>query len=296
MGSFARTCGCIGTAGVALLAVAPAKATSTSTAGRVVGVPCSAPALVAAVTAANAAPTTTRTTLRLAPSCSYDLIAELAISGNVSLVGGPATVIRRAPATPGNFRIFEIAAVGTLRVRGLLIANGNPNAAGGGILNLGTLVLTFVTVSGNRAIGIDGGGVVNAVGARAWITDSVISANIADGVGGGIDNFGRLTLAGSRVSGNGAGSFGGGVTTEVGATTRIMRSTIDHNVAVTNGGGVFNFGTTSLDRTVVVRNRAASGGGVFNTAPGTVGLRRSLIRVNTPDNCAPANAVPGCAG
>jgi hypothetical protein len=63
-----------------------------------------------------------------------------------------------------------------------------------------------------------------------------------------------------------------------------------------NGGGVFNFGTTSLDRTVVVRNRAASGGGVFNTVPGTVGLRHSFIGANTPNNCAPAGAVPGCAG
>jgi hypothetical protein len=144
-------------------------------------------------------------------------------------------------------------------------------------------------VSGNRAIGIDGGGIVNAVGARALVSDSVVSANAADGAGGGIDNFGRLTLAGSRVSANSAGDFGGGVTTEVGATTRIVRSAIDHNAAVTNGGGVFNFGTTTLDRTVVVRNRAASGGGVFNTAPGTVGLRRSFIRANTPNNCAPAS-------
>jgi hypothetical protein len=280
---------------MALLTVAPAQATSTPAAGRVNGVPCSAPALVTAVTTANAAPTTP-TTLRLASSCSYDLTAELAISGNVSFVGGPATVIRRAPATPGNFRIFDVAAGGTLRVRGLLIANGNPNAAGGGILNLGTLVLTFVTVSGNRAIGINGGGVVNAAGARAWIIDSVISANSADSAAGGIDNFGRLTLAGSRVSGNSTGGFGGGVTTEVGATTRIAGSTIDQNAAATNGGGVSNFGTTSLDRTVVVRNSAATGGGVFNTAPGTVGLRRSLIRANTPNNCAPANAVPGCAG
>lgn len=294
MGSFARTCGCIGTAGVALLTAAPAQATPAPATERVVGVPCNVPALTTAVTAANAAPATVRTTLRLAPSCSYDLTAELAISGNVALVGGPATVIRRATAAPGNFRILNVT--GTLHVRGLLIANGNPNASGGGILNLGTLVLTFVTVSGNRAIGLDGGGIVNAVGARAWITDSVVSANTADGAAGGIDNFGSLTLAGSRVSGNGAGTFGGGVTTEVGATTRVVRSTIDHNAAVANGGGVFNFGTTSLDRSVVVRNRAASGGGVFNTVPGTVGLRRSFIRANTPNNCAPANAVPGCAG
>jgi hypothetical protein len=54
------------------------------------------------------------------------------------------------------------------------------------------------------------------------------------------------------------------------------------------GISIQNFGTTSLDRTLVVFNRAANGGG------GPVTLRHSIVRANTPNDCFPLNSVAGC--
>ena len=63
------------------------------------------------------------------------------------------------------------------------------------------------------------------------------------------------------------------------------------------GGGVFNAGSLTGDRSVVERNvataAAAAGGGVFNSA-GTAVFNRSIVRNNQPDNCSPPGSVPGC--
>ena len=81
---------------------------------------------------------------------------------------------------------------------------------------------------------------------------------------------------------------GGGIATVTGGRTLVLQSTVVENTATRNGGGIFNAGTTSVDRSLVLRNRAASGGGIF----GTVTVRGSAVRGNVPDNCVPAN--PAC--
>jgi hypothetical protein len=78
---------------------------------------------------------------------------------------------------------------------------------------------------------------------------------------------------------------GGGVNTARGGTSLIIQGTIVDNSVTNNGGGVFDAGSTTTIRTLVLRNRATSGGGVF----GAVTLRRSIVRGNTLDNCVPAN-------
>jgi hypothetical protein len=146
----------------------------------------------------------------------------------------------------------------------------------------------------------------NLAGARALVAHTVIKSNNSTvatpalantGNGGGIFNQGSLTLFESRLDANnatGATSVpttgnGGGINTQPGGTSRIIQSTIAENTATNNGGGIFNAGITSLYRTLVVRNRAATGGGVS----GTVTIRRSIIRGNTPTDCVPTN--PACS-
>jgi hypothetical protein len=228
------------------------------------------------------------------------------IIGNVTLLGGPGTTIRHDPATMANFRILDVAGAGALRVLNIFLRNGNPAGDGGGIQNAGRLLLDHVTLEGNLAgipltAGGNGGGLANLRGARAMIAHTVISANeavrtlaeTATGNGGGIYNAGSLTLLESRLLANNATSTvgvagtgnGGGINTQPGGTSRIIQSTVVDNAATNSGGGVFNVGATSLIRTLVLRNRATTGGGVF----GTVTIRRSIVRGNTPDNCSPAN-------
>jgi hypothetical protein len=155
-----------------------------------VPVPCSSLALANAITAANAAPAV----LRLASHCTYNLTTALPqITGNVTLAGGPNTTINRDPAT-NNIRILDVAAAGTLGVRGIFILNGGLTSGDGpGIRNAGTLRLNFTTVSGNFATTGNGGGVANT--GRASIANSVIAANlILIGNGAGINNGDDMTI------------------------------------------------------------------------------------------------------
>jgi hypothetical protein len=70
------------------------------------------------------------------------------ITGDIALLRGPSTTIRRDLAAPTTFRILDVAAGATLRVRGIAIQNGS-ETTGGGILNAGTVILDFVTLNGN---------------------------------------------------------------------------------------------------------------------------------------------------
>jgi hypothetical protein len=289
-------------AGAALtMAQTPAQAA----ARKQVVVPCSAPALATAITAANA----TSATLLLAANCTYDITTAATasdalpiITGNVRLVGGPSTTIRRNVAA-GAVRILEVATTGTLRVDGIFILNGAPAAAlpGGGIQNAGSLTLNQVTLSGNTAATATGGGVNNAVGGLATIRRTIISGNTATGAagsGGGVNNAGTLTIDQSRLSANNstdAASGGGGLATQVGASSSVIQSTLDHNTTTGSGGGIRNLGNTLIDHTLIELNAATiSGGGIFNQAPGTVTIFTSTIRNNTPNNCFPLNSIAGC--
>jgi hypothetical protein len=304
MGSLARTAGAVGAVVLAGATLAMTQSPAQAAKRKQISVPCSAPALAAAITAANVTPTT----LFLAANCTYNITTAATatdalpvITGNVRIVGGPSTTIRRDPAA-GAVRIFEVAVGGTLRVDGIFILNGAPAAGvpGGGIQDAGSLTLNQVTLSGNVATGANGGGLNIAATGNALVNRTVVSGNTASGVGagGGINNSGILTINESRVSFNNAGTGGGGgLATQLGATSQIIQSTFDHNTTTGNGGGIFNAGTTTLNRTLVELNAATlNGGGIFNVPPGTVTLVTSTIRNNTPNNCFPLGTIPGCVG
>ena len=81
-------------------------------------------------------------------------------------------------------------------------------------------------------------------------------------------NYGdaTVTLANSTVSGNSAGSDGGGVRNS--GTLTLTNSTVSGNSAFDDGGGVFTYGgTLTLDQSLVSGNSASSQGPeVFNSA------------------------------
>jgi hypothetical protein len=181
--------------------------------------------------------------------------------------------------------------------------NGATTAGvGGGIRNAGTLTLSFTTLSGNTALNNNGGGIYNT--GRTLLIHTLIMANATQGSignrdGGGIYNDGALALSQSQVTGNVAVRNGGGIYTTPTHLTRIIQSTISGDTAANLGGGLYNEGTTVLRASVVKLNEAvgksAAGGGIFNSA-GNVILSHSVVSKNSPDNCDPANSVPGCTG
>jgi hypothetical protein len=165
-----------------------------------------------------------------------------------------------------------------------LIGAGDGNGAGNTILD-GLGADSVVTITANPTVGLQ----------QLRITGG--NANLG---GGGIRNFGALTLAHCTVIGNAAGINGGGILNGIGATVTLAGCTITGNTA-DFGGGIFNndFASLSLDAASrVIGNHADpldpdSGGGICNDS-GTVTLSSSAnVTGNTPDNCG-GDPVPLC--
>ena len=137
-----------------LLAAAPAAQASTGT-----SVPCSTPALIAAISAANSSG---GATINLAPWCTYHLTAANNTDPMLGATGLPVITSRitlngfRTTIAGNNstFRILLVTSPGNLTLQGLTITGGNTSAPGGGIFNVeGTLTLNHSMVTGNASAG-----------------------------------------------------------------------------------------------------------------------------------------------
>jgi hypothetical protein len=50
----------------------------------------------------------------------------------------------------------------------------------------------------------------------------------------------------------------------------------------------------TASETPIVHNTAAAGGGIYDSAGGTVTLTNSPVLYNKPDNCEPPGSITGC--
>jgi parallel beta-helix repeat protein len=111
--------------------------------------------------------------------------------------------------------------------------------------------------------------------------------------GGGILNTGDLTLVGDKIENNG-GNQGAGINNGTPTASLGMQYvTIENNIAVDSGGGIFNDGTivsAGPDGNNIVANQALNGdgGGVYNL--GTMNLAGTIISGNS------ANPTAGTGG
>ncbi len=147
--------------------------------------------------------------------------------------------------------VFSVdnGAVG-MSLNNLIITGGN-SSVGGGIFNIGTLLVNNCTISQN------------------------VSTN-----GGGIQNDGTLTLLNSTVSGNStSGASGGGIANAT--TLTVINSTVSGNAAsgLVSGGGIFNEGTLTVTNSTISGNSANNGGGIVNTNQLT--MANSIVSGNT---------------
>ena len=231
--------------------------------------------------------------------------ASLAISGNVS-----------APS-----RVFQIDNDATATISGVTIEYGNPPGQPGGGVYLsasatltlsnstlsnnssvdggaiyidsgGTLTVSGSTLSGNSATGgADGGAIyINTGGTVTVNSNSTISGNSA-GFGGGIADFGTLTVSNSTISGNSvADGFGGGIL-QAGGTLTVNNSTISGNSTSGSqplGGGIFAFASTvTLSNSTISGNSALGGsglgGGIINYQGTTMTVINSTVSGNSAD-------------
>jgi hypothetical protein len=173
----------------------------------------------------------------------------------------------------------------TVQIEGLTLTGGTSPGSGGGINNIGTMVISRSTISGNSA-GWDGGGLLNYFGSTMTLNDTTVSGNSAGHAGGGIMSWGgELTVNVSAFSNNTAAHAGG--IGSAGGTTVITDSSVSGNSASGVGGvggGLFNWGESTLtlkDTTVSGNTAVAIGGGVFNY--GWLTITGSSLVGNTAD-------------
>ena len=112
------------------------------------------------------------------------------------------------------------------------------------------------------------------------MTDCTVTGNSGTD-GGGVANYGTLTMIGSTVSHNSTelNSVGGGLFNQ--GTMTLINSTVANNFALYGGGGLYNSGsgTLTLDDCTIAGNTAEAGpgAGIDNDGTGTVTLDNTIV-------------------
>ncbi len=134
-----------------------------------------------------------------------------------------------------------------------------------------TASISGLTISGGSEQNY-GGGLGNY--GTVTLTDCTISGN----AGGGVSNTGNLTLTDCTLSANSA--FNGSGVWNTG-TANLADCTFSGNTSSSRGGGVFNSGTANLNACTVSDNTASStGGGVFNSGNANLTLTACTVSGN----------------
>lgn len=136
-----------------------------------------------------------------------------------------------------------------------------------------------VTVSGNHAVRVFQ--VANdAVATLSWLT--VTDGNTGSS-GGGLLNYGDLLIRHSTVSGNSAGTYGGGIRNWSSASLQIDHSTIANNIAGIDGGGIEQGGTAAVTNSTLYGNHANHTGGAIDAWNGSLIVSHSTLAGNSAD-------------
>jgi subtilisin-like proprotein convertase family protein len=231
-------------------------------------------------------------------------LPQIPAVGGALTVTGPGSemlTIRRDPAAPALFRLFD-SATRNLALTGLRLTGGNVSGTGGALNVGGTTALAFlddVVLEGNTASST-GGAIHVTSGNFLDIRNSVVTGNFAGSTGGGI-NFasgGGLRADNLVLSGNTSLSTGGGlhwtgtpsVTPPAGffpGAPVIGNSTIEKNTSVGNGGAI-NVSTLPAGAVFIVansyvgENTSRASGGAFSTAAlGELAVANSTVYGNT---------------
>jgi hypothetical protein len=202
---------------------------------------------------------------------------ELSISGRTSRVtidGGDGVTVDGHNVS----RVLQVDAAVQAVLDHLTISHGRTTGDGGGILNLGTLLVADSVLSSDSAG--TGGGISNSYGTLT-VSDSVLSSDSA-GSGGGIYSNGKLTVSSSTLSANIGGSAGGIYNDN--SLLTVSSSTLSRNSAAT-GGGIINssYGVVTVSDSTLYANSAlnGAGGGVVNDDLGRLTVTNSTLSANS---------------
>jgi CSLREA domain-containing protein len=242
-----------------------------------------------------------------------------ALDGDLDVTNDPLEIVhpgtgRATIDANGIDRVLEVFTGARTKLVRLKITGGDNasgvEADGGGIRTYASLTLVNCLVTRNHADGYGGG--IQAVDGRLTVRRSVISRNVSDDSSGAIDvatddgisierstitrnravfagvsymyGAGQSRIVDSTLSFNRSDTETGTVYfSEVAGTMTILRSTINGNVAATDGGGFSaRNGQVQMVNTTIAGNRAGgNGGGLWALTP--VELNAVTIARNVAD-------------
>ncbi len=193
---------------------------------------------------------------------------------NVNANNSPENLLPN-PAEP-NTIIFDASATGAFGTPRTITLSAS----------LGTLNLTNATTPeaidgpGRAVVTVGGGNHVQVFSVGTGVSVTIAGLTIAHGsssAGGGIDNYGTLTVSDSTLSSNSASNLGGAIVNEGKLT--VKDSTLSSNEGKGSGGGIYNFGTLTITDSTLSRNSANAGGGIYND--GTLTISDSTLSSNS---------------
>ena len=163
----------------------------------------------------------------------------------------------------GGGQVITVRSGATLNLTGGTLKGGWGGAGGALVNEGGTVTMTSVTCSNNVADD-RGGGICNREGGTLTMTDCSITNNLSNDKsgakgGGGLFNEEGATavLAGVTIMGNTAKLCGGGICNF--GTLTIDGCTIQNNKANTEGGGIWQEGTLNMKGANIISDNNAAG-------------------------------------
>jgi len=218
---------------------------------------------------------------------------ELEISDSVEISGNGVDITINGN---NNSRIFNVDDLDTTNqlevvIDQLTLTEGSSDQGGGAIANAENLTVSQSRFTNNENTSLEptdgGGAITNSASGSVDIDSSLIASNQSSAFGGGITNFGELSVEDSIIFDNTVTSGGGGGIDNRGSTIDITGTIIANNINTANPAGGFGNGTpestTIVTDSLIFGNEALDGAGFFVNA-GNVELINSAVLNNEAQN------------
>lgn len=207
---------------------------------------------------------------------TINLTSPISITSNTTINGGNLVTL----TTSGANNHFNVQTGGHLTLTQIALNNGSSSSCGGSIHVLANAQLTLTKTSFNNNTAFQKGGAVciDSTGS-ADIHFTTFTSNHSSG-GGGVFNWGTLTMDHSSFTANTSTIHGGAI--DAGGVLTIIQDDFTSNISGIRGGGINVYGgnLTVTGSSFITNQSTGYGGGIANDAS-TVTIQTSEFSGNT---------------